>query len=54
MSLGGFHIRSNCPLLGVVPENEFLPFPGMCAYWALVHAEGAVFEGKSVHLSIYD
>ena len=48
------HIRSKCPLFGVVLESDFFPFPGMRAYWEKRHAEYALLEGKSVHLSIYD
>ena len=54
LSLGGFHIRSNCPLLGVVPKSDIFPFPGMRAYREKGHAEGTLLEGKSAHLSIYD
>ena len=45
MSLGGFHIRSNFPLLGVVPESDFFPFLGMRAYWEKRRVEGAILEG---------
>ena len=39
------HIRSNYPLLGVVPESNIFPFPGMHAYRAKMHVEGALLEG---------
>ena len=46
------HIRSNCPLLGVVSESEISPFPGMRTYWEKRHIEGAILEGLSAHFSI--
>ena len=48
------HIRSNCPLLGVVLEGDIFPFLGMRAYRAKRHAEGALLEGLSEQSSIYD
>ena len=48
------HIKSNCPLLDVVPESKFFPFPRMCAYQAKGCTEGALLKGKIARLSIYD
>ena len=46
------HIRSKCPLLGVVPKREFFPFLGMRTYREKRRAEGALLEGLSTHFSI--
>ena len=46
------HIRSNYPLLCVVPERNIFPFPGMRAHQAKRHAEGTLLKGLSVHFSI--
>ena len=46
------HIRSNCPLLCVVPESNFFPFPGMRAYQEKIRIEGTLLEGLSVNFSI--
>ena len=39
------HIRSNCPLLCVVPESDIFPFLGIRAYWEKRRTEGALLEG---------
>ena len=39
------HIRSNFPLLCVVPESKIFPLSGMCTYQEKRHAEGALLEG---------
>ena len=54
LSLGSFHMRSNCPLLVVVPKSDLFPFPGMRTYREKRRAEGALLEGKSAHLSSYE
>ena len=46
------HIRSNCPLLCVVPESEIFPFPGMRAYREKRHVEGTLIKGLSTYFSI--
>ena len=46
------HIRSNYPLLCVVPERDILPLSGMSAYRAKRCAEGTLVEGLSTQFSI--
>ena len=42
-----FHIRSKCPLFGVVLESDFFPFPGMRADQEKRRAKGTLIEGLS-------
>ena len=39
------HVRSNCPLLCVVPESDIFPLSGMHDYWEKMRAEGTLLKG---------